>query len=99
MRKSLLVLMAGLSMAASVAQGGLFNLRARLVSRAGVENTDPSADVLRVTETYRQRVAYEAQDFGKVRTYYEQLLAMSGKPRERRQGKARHGARGRDYPD
>jgi hypothetical protein len=52
--------MAGLSMAGSIAHGGLFNLRARLV-RAEVENTDPSGDVLRVTESYRGRVAYEPQ--------------------------------------
>jgi len=57
MRKTFLVAVAGLTLVANVANGGLFNLRARLVSRTEVENTDPSADVLRVTEVYRGRVA------------------------------------------
>src|SRR5436190_11013570 len=58
MRKTFLVAVAGLTLVANVANGGLFNLRARLVSRTEVENTDdPSAAVLRVTEAYRGRVA------------------------------------------
>jgi hypothetical protein len=58
MRKTFLVAVAGLTLAANVANGGLFNLRARLVSRTEVENTDdPSAAVLKVTEAYRGRVA------------------------------------------
>jgi hypothetical protein len=61
MRKSFLVAVAGLTLVANVANGGLFNLRARLVSKAEVENTDPSAAVLRVTEGYRGRLAYQAE--------------------------------------
>ena len=57
MRKSFLVAVAGLTLVANVANGGLFNLRARLVSKTEVENSDPSAAVLRVTEGYRGRVA------------------------------------------
>jgi len=60
MRKSLFVLMTGLTLVANVANGGLFNLRARLVGRE-VENADPATDVLRVTEGYRGRIAYEPQ--------------------------------------
>ena len=61
MRKLLIVTVAGLSMAANVSQAGLFGLRVRPVSRTEVENTDPSADVLRASQKYGMRVAYEQQ--------------------------------------
>ncbi len=61
MRKTFFVLMAGLSMAATFANGESLRTRARLISRTQVENTDPSAAVLRVTEAYGPRVGYESQ--------------------------------------
>ncbi len=65
MRKTLLVLLAGLSMAATVTQAETLRTRARLISRTEVENTDPSAAVMRVTQAYGTRVAggsvYEPQ--------------------------------------
>ena len=57
MRKTFLVAVAGLTLVANVANGGLFNLRVRQVSKTEVENTDPSSAVLRVTDVYRGRVA------------------------------------------
>ena len=65
MRKTLFVLLAGLSMAATFAQAETLRTRTRLVGRTEVENSDPSADVLRVTQAYGTRVAggsiYEPQ--------------------------------------
>jgi hypothetical protein len=52
---------AGLSLAANFAQAGLFGLRVRPVSRTEVENSDPSAAVLRVSQAYGTRVAAEPQ--------------------------------------
>ena len=61
MRKTLIACVACLSMAGSFAQAGLFGLRIRPVGRTEVENRDPSADVLRVTQAYGTRVAAEPQ--------------------------------------
>jgi hypothetical protein len=57
MRKTFLVAVTSLVLVGNVANGGLFNLRARQVSKTEVENTDPSSAVLRVTDVYRGRVA------------------------------------------
>src|SRR5207249_5044018 len=42
----------------------------------GLQNVDDKTSALRALV----RVGYEAQDFAKVRSYFEQLIAMSGKP-------------------
>src|SRR5439155_299211 len=42
----------------------------------GLQNVDDKTAALRTLV----RVGYEAQDFAKVRSYFEQLIAMSGKP-------------------
>ena len=52
MRKLTCVVMAGLAMAATFAQAETLRTRARLVSRTEIQNTDPAADVLRVTQSY-----------------------------------------------
>ncbi len=64
MRKSCVVMMAGLSLAATVAQGEPLRLRTRLISRTEVENTDPSARVLRIAGQYPalpNNLAFEPQ--------------------------------------